>query len=532
MKKFLSLILSAVSIANVSAQTASQPASAQPPKIWYEQKLYLRNIQAGSDNPVSISNNPYSLLNSFNGSYTQREGSFKPINGEQKGTYTDIDIYGTKKLQKISFEGSMSYGVHDLHNSRWDNTVLLTENNPFIIADSLVYDSIPNNQNREFFNLNGGFAWNISENFTIGLKSTYMVGSKADQSDPRFKSNAARVSVVPGLEYRFSNKFSAGLSALVENYNETIGMTVQDNLIPGHENTFLFQELGVYTLMTNYSYNRRYEGRKYEGAAQITTRSNAISSFSQFKFGMNKEEAIDGGTSYEKRGGDFSDMYLVLNERLQFNIGRTINNFTLNGSYSKAKGKNFKQATKLDKYGSTEWYVQSAEITQIQKDIKASLCYRTDFMKESNSMLALQADAALEQINHRQYPDEYYATYSLLKYGMTVEKRFIWGKTGLELKAKGEMCNNLKEFDYSLPTTAPGKKKLMKAYFLPKYEYLSAAYTNAVVSADFSYYLTGRNGKAGSYAHIKLQYGHTDYTGDYSRFNDRNTAMASFGLTF
>ena len=140
MKRFLPALLMILPLAQVFAQDQNTGTVnvSQPQKQWYAEELFLQNIRYGSQNPVSISFNPYSQLNDFNISYNKGEGSFKPVDGAGKSGMTDVNIYGVKKVNRISFEGSLYYGVHQLDDSRWNNTVLLSENNPFIVADSLV----------------------------------------------------------------------------------------------------------------------------------------------------------------------------------------------------------------------------------------------------------------------------------------------------------------------------------------------------------------------------------------------------------
>jgi len=528
MKRFLSFLVFSACLAQVSAQTNDS----QPQKIWYEEKLYLQNVQQGSANPVSIARNPYNVLNSFSGSYTNTNGSLKAVDDASKSNLGDFNIYGTKKLEKVSFEGTLYYGVHDLQDSRWNATVLKSDNNPFVIADTLVFDSIPNNQNREIFNLNGGFAWTITDRLTVGLKANYKVGSKADNSDPRFKANAARTAVIPGVEYKFGKALSLGLSGKIERYHENVNMSVKDNLQLYHEEVFMFQELGIYTMENNSGYNRRYNGNIYEGALQFTADGEKMQDFLQFGFGMNKEEAIDGGTSYEKRGGDLKDMSISFTNRLQFKFGNTVNNLTLNADMSKASAKNYKQKSKNNEFGNVVWDILSSEVTQKQNDLRAGLTYRIDFIKDNYSTLGVQLDGSYESVKHTQYPDEYFAKYTLGKAGLKVDKKFQFGKLGICIAASGAVCKPLSELEYELPMTTAGKKRVMRGYFIPKYEYMAAGYSAAGLSADARYYIKGKDGKSGRFANLKLEYSTKNYSGQYSRFDNRNTFMATAGLTF
>ena len=85
--KFLLTILSVVTVSAVTtAQTKSEVSESQPNTVDYEQELYLQNILYGSSNPVSIANNPYTVINSFDGSYS-------------RSTKRDIDDYQWQTCQ-------------------------------------------------------------------------------------------------------------------------------------------------------------------------------------------------------------------------------------------------------------------------------------------------------------------------------------------------------------------------------------------------------------------------------------------------
>ena len=528
MKKVLSIILVSTLSFPVFSQNVTDANEPQPDKAWYGQELFLQNMMFNSSNPVSISYNPYSSLNSVDGSYSRQEGSFKPVDGAGNSNLVDFNIYGTKKVNKISFEGSLQYSIHDLNNSRWGNTVLTSTKNPFIIADSLIYDSIPNDQNREIFNLNGGFSWQTTDRLSLGLRANYKVSSKADQADPRFEAHGARVSVNPGMEYKLSDKFRLGLSLSAEVYHENVQMDVEDNLLdPAHTIVFLFQEIGNYSVENVTGYLRRYNGKVFGGALQNVFTSGKIANFMELGGSYNLEEAIDGGSSYIKRGGDYKQLDFQISDRFQIKGKNTLHNISLNAGMLMGTSKNFKQSSNYDKFHNIEWTILSSEVTQKEKDINANLSYRFDLLKNGRSHLTAELNGGMDMVSVNQYPDEYYSKYSLANAGLSVSKRIWIHKFCLNISADGSYHMPLKELDYELPVNPAGKKRFMNGYFIPKYQYFAAEYLCAGASVGISYPVA-----KGQSLNLTAGYRQSDYKGEYSRFDNRKSTYAKLTYTF
>ena len=525
--RFLLTLIAVASVSAISAQTTQAVSESQPQTVDYEQELYLQNIYHGAANPVSIAYNPYTVINSFDGSYSRVKGDFKPVDGAGNAKLMDFNIYGAKKMEKISFEGSLLYSVHELNNSRWGNTVLLSEKNPFIIADSLVYDSVPNNHDREIFNLNGGFAWQVNDKFVFGLRANYKVGSKADQSDPRFETHGARVTINPGVEYKLGSNLSLGLSASAEVYHENVRMTVQDNLLdPAHTIIFLFNELGNYTVMNVTGYNRRYDGKIYTGAFQTVYTGSKLDNFLELGYELNTEEGIDGGTSYMKKVGDNNITTMKVTERVQIKSASMRHNIAVSAYMLNEKAKYYKQNARRDEFGMEIWDVVSAEITQKESDMKAELSYRLDLLKDGESHMTAILKGGIDNVSVNEFPDEYYAKYSLMTAGVDITKRFTFGDFRLSVNAKGNYCKALSPIEYELPTDNAGRRRFTRGYFTPKYEYYGAEYMSYGASVSGAYHINGKQ-----WVKLTAGYSLADYLGEYSRFDNRSNLFVKLAYT-
>lgn len=536
MNKFLSAFLLVIPFTSAFAQSQGTGKSdvSQPQKQWYGQELFLKNIQYGSENPVSFTYNPYSQLNDFNISYSKGEGSFIPVDGAGKSGLTDVNIYGVKKAGKIAFEGSLYYGVHQLDKSRWNSTVLLSPNNPFIVADSLVYytavtheDSIPNNQNREIFNLNGGFSWQTGK-FLIGLRANYQVGSKADQSDPRYEAHGARVKFNPGFQYSLLERMSIGLSLEYQTYHENIRMHAEDHLFPGHETTFFLQEIGNY--VTEQSCSRRYDGTQYGGNLQLTFSGDRISDFLEAGYHTNNENADDGSTSYTRHGGDYSETTVSFKNRLQYTTDNVIHNLTVAAGMVNGSSRWYKQTPKTGEFGQTLYEIVSKEIVQKQKEMYGNLSYRLDFIKAQRPLLSVMLNGGYKDVSVNEYPDEYYMKYTLANAGIDVSNYLYFSRLSFKVSADFDYSKDISALDYDLPGST-GKSRVMKSYYIPKYEYLAAGYWNGGLSVDGSHRINREN-KSSVYFKFGGAWHLCKYTGEYSRFQDRSLVEIMTSLLF
>lgn len=536
MKKFLSLLLVTLPIIPTMAQeTANNGAVTQ--KTWYGQELFLDNIRYGANNPASTAFNPYSVINSVELGYYDSKGSFRAIDGASEDNQYNMSVYGAKKISKVSFEGKIDYFINDMADSRWNNTALISEHNPFIIADSLYYlrkdgsDSIPNNQNREIFNLTGTVTYQLSDKLLFGIKANYKVANKSDQSDPRFLTNAARITITPGMEFKTGLKHTIGFSANLEGFHEHVSATVEDNIYPEHTSMFLFTELGGLQTQTESGYTRWYNGKKIGGDLSSVFTGSSFSNFAEAGGYFNFEEALDGGSSYTKHGGDYKEFEFHATDRMQFGNGSLLHNVILKADMIMGSGKTFKHTTTFDKLGNTIYEVASGSVTHKENNIQADLTYRLDLMKENFSTFTAQVNGGINMVSINQYPDEYYAKYTMANAGFSVSKRWKENKFRYSVNASGNYVMPLSELDIFLPNATAVNKKFGRGYFRPKYEFFAAEHCNAGISADVSYPIIGRNGST-YWIKGAVEYNLDKYLGEYYRFDDRQSIAANLSLTF
>lgn len=533
MNKLLpTIFLAALSVPTFSQAGTVTESATQTFELWYTEGLYLNNLTNGSANPAHVRNIPVGSYNSIELSYDMQDGAFKPIDGAMHKRAADADIYGTKKLERTFFEGSLKYSNHKLDDMRWNATVLTSEQNPFLIADTLRYDSLTNDAEREQFILKGSVAYQLGERITLGLGAVYNVASKADQSDPRLIANAARTAVMPGMDFSFGSRFSAGLSGNYEIYHENIKSTVQDNQIGEHNNVYIFKALGVYEGKDAIGYKRRYDGNRIGASLQTTYNGKRMGNFTQISFESISEDAEDGETEYQYKGGDFKQISAGLSSRFLIAGDRFVHNVTLKAGMDNGSGTWYTQRQILDEWRMMNYTVVSKDVIHKQKDLNAGLTYRMDAMKDGISSFSVAADALYGKHDINQYPDENQAHYSTLHAGLSLTKRFNSGRLKYEAMASGGTDMAIGELDMTVAASNVAKQRFYNRYILPKYSYLASDSYNAALGASVCCPLNSKGMDSAlklsalvSYSKCKSDYAGLDAT-------DRTSAAVTVSYAF
>lgn len=533
MNKLLpTIFLAALSVPTFSQAGTVTESATQTFELWYTEGLYLNNLTNGSANPAHVRNIPVGSYNSIELSYDMQDGAFKPIDGAMHKKAADADIYGTKKLERTFFEGSLKYSNHSLNDMRWNATVLTSEQNPFLLADTLRYDSLTNDAEREQFILKGSVAYKLGERVTIGLGADYNVASKADQSDPRIIANAARTTVIPGIDFRMGDRFSAGLSGKVETYHENIGSTIEDNMISEHNVLFIYKALGVYESMDAIGYKRRYDGMKSGASIQSSYKGKRFGNFTQISFETNREDAEDGDTEYQYKGGDFKQISVGLSSRFMFVGDRLGHNVTINAGMDNGSGTWYTQKQVMDEWNMKNYKVLSKDVIHKEKDLKAGLTYRMDVIEDSKSVITAIAGATYSRNDTYQYPDENQAHYSMLNTGLSLTGRLNKGWIKYEATAFGGMDKAIGKLDLTVVTPKVQQKRFYNRYFLPKYSYLASDSFNVGFGASVCYPIDV-NGKETALK-LSVRASYRNCQSDYSGLDGTGRTDASFavGYTF
>jgi len=534
MKKLLPVFVFFVALmSSFSSAQTSGGIEEELSKAWYEEELFIFNVASASKNPSYIKDIPYADLNDIRITYGNQDGRFRPFDAGLNSRILEADIYGIHKLNKATFEGRLNYTNDFQEDMRWNGTTMTSPLNPFLMADTLRYDSITNDSRRESFKLYGGMAIPVNDFLTFGVSAIYHVSSKADQSDPRLKANAARTTFIPGLTMAVSNSLSLGFSALVELYHENIVSSIEDNMIGEHCKVYIYKALGDFDGRDALGYSRRYDGRKYGVMLQSSVQGDRLCNYTEASFTSNVENAVDGGTSYRRQGGDFGQTTLTFHDRFSIRHGSVRHNVMFNANMDICRGKWYNQREDRDDVWNKVYFKTiSTELIHKQSNLKAAMEYRFDVLKSNQPNISASLNAGFRQVNVTQYPDENHADYSMFNTGLKLAKWVDAGKVHLKMHADAGMDYALKSLDLAIELSDNAHRRFYNGYYQPKYAYLSADdwYAGLGLSALYPVFSSGR----ASWIGLSMGLSMVSYIGaaDIFESTDRKTIQASVSYTF
>ena len=158
----------------------------QPPALWFS---------------------PVGNLLDFHADYDIRRGDLHDVDESSKINAFGVGISGQQRFDKVICSGSIAYNDGKEYARRWNSTLQVADDNPFILGDS-----IPSDFNTQRFNLSGTVAYKPLERLILALRLDYDTGSSANQTDPRPKTDGMHFVITPGVQYLMGGGFSLGLS--------------------------------------------------------------------------------------------------------------------------------------------------------------------------------------------------------------------------------------------------------------------------------------------------------------------------------
>lgn len=471
---FSLLTLAATVGATISAQTEN--------KVDYADRQYLGNIEAGSSNPVAQHYMSITDLADIHLEYKHTGGKFHLIDeGNTLNTWI-ASFSGMKRIDKVTFSGSLVYNNTSEDERAWNNTLFVSDRNPFIIGDSL-----KSKFSTETFHLDGSAAYHPSENLLLGLGAVYNVGTSATQKDPRPEIKGMRFRLTPGVEYSFGSH-SVGVSGDIEWLSEEVQHTVVRTTTKQY--VFLFQGLGVFEAKDAIGYRRKYNGTHW--GAQIQYAFNAsqdarISNFLQAAYFGEYEDAVDGSGNTKYKGGRYSGSGFSVSDRFQLRVSPfTVHNFTLQADMSDAKGKWYTQRQETDAEGNLIYNVINESDNLTANITSAALHYRFDRLNDGGIPL-WQARAAAG-INQSETKNKLYGakeSYTNLICSAGATKRFPIKKGWFAANIDASYMMNL-EHSLKISGMPDTYSKIMALYTTPAYKAVTTGYWQAGLDLTYS----------------------------------------------
>lgn len=486
-------------------------------KVSYETMLYLNNMYYGSQNPVSISAVPFQALTDLEVTYSLSDGKLHNIDQAQKERQWLGGMYGIRKLKKVAFEGGMNYRNTHLADKKWNATLFVDPENPFMLGDSLTGD-----YTRETFRLHGGFSADLAPKWKAALRGIYDVGSSADETDPRPDTKGMKFLLNPGISYQpgqWQIGLSAGLGWLSESIEYTVVKTYETYQV------FLFQGLGTNEMKQAIGYRRKYKGNLYKGALQLgwDNRKN-LANFLEAGYEKSTEEATDGILSDKYKGGKYEVTRYRLLERFQIRKEHIRHNITLQALLSHADGTWYIQKQKTDTDGNIIWEVKNASVCHKEDQTKAQLAYRMDILKNDIPHWQWEIQGSYLDTETKHYPQLYSLKYSQLNLSAHLSGQFAIRKSFLNISLGGG-------YQYTLSSSQHFEGlALAETYSLPFFAYLTADCLLANAEVALKIPLTVRDFH--SWVKLFVQATGAYYAGNHDFFDNTKRQGIQAGLHY
>ena len=505
----------------LSLSTSAQQAdSLLKKKMVYQDYLYLHNIHKGSQNPTAISREALQDVVEVNASYQFAYGDYHAMDVSNIQKTFNFSLYGIKKLKKVAFEGEIAYSNISERDKRWNSTLFIAKDNPFIIADSIY-----SNFGTEKFHLNGGFSYEATSKLHIGLRADYRVGSTANQTDPRPNVDGMRFYLNPGVDYQLG-QFTIGLSGRMEWLSESSEYTVVRST-EGTYYAFLFHGLGDPIMKTAIGYQRKYSGNLGGGNFQLIWKKDKLQNFLEASYQKSTEEAEDGGSADKFKGGKYKASQYGFTNRFMIYGDQWIHNLKLRISFHQVDGTYYLQEQHSTSDGNIIWDIISSSVCHKNTHNDMSLEYRLDKitpLKVPHFTVGIKGGMFSQKVNH--YPELYLQKYTMAYGEIYAKKIFSLKKYSLILHGDVTYAQRLSDENVIEGTVLEDK------YNTPQFEYMSGEHLTASFKTELQHPLTIRNfcSSIGGFA----EFTYSSYMGDYHFYKEtsRQNIRAGIKLIF
>lgn len=515
LKRLLICTLCTASAVSLQAQQAATD-TVMADIARYDDITYLGNIATGSDNPTYISDIPAEQYSKIGVSYGIGKGGFHNIDesGDTRGLH--VSAYGFKKLEKVAFEGGISYynGAED--ERKWKTTLYLDEKNPFILADTE-----NSNYALEKFTIDGRFSWQVLPVMRFGINAYYEVGVNSDEQDPRAEVKGMRFKINPGFDFKLSDKIHLGLTGGVRIFSEGTAYTCA--VTATTYRYLLMSGLGTYYLQAGNSYQRDTKGMQWDASLQLVWKRPAAGNYLQIGVGSNSEKNTDGGTTRQFLGGEFSSDFLFIKERFQYKKGRSVHNIELAGKLQKNEGVWYDQKS-VTTGGNTYWEVMNSSVKHKESAAEGSIAYRFDRLDGSYPSWSAGVKATFRYSDTYNYPDKYNMQYFTMLADVYCTKHIAIKRSFLSLTLGGRYGRALSS-DISVDGL-----ELADEYTYLIYWYITAPYYDIYGRAETKIAIRAK--KLSSYIGLYVEASTEQYVGDIATYSGTHFNKVEGGVNF
>ncbi|MDE6073862.1 MAG: hypothetical protein K2F80_04615 [Muribaculaceae bacterium] len=437
MQKILASLLCTSLLFPFGANAAQEENNTLGQQIQYTDYNYLHNVEALAINPVSISDIPISDITVISAGYNHNKGEYRNVDAANRINGFNMGVYGIARLNKISFEGEVGYFNYKEHDRCWNSTLYQNKLNPFILGDDQ-----PSTYKIDRFVINGRFAYKLSSRVRLGFNADYNVGVMSDESDPRVETKGMRFIINPGIDVDVNDNLTLGATGGLNLLSESSRYTCLQTAV-----NFVFYLMSG--LGTNYPYSSNAYTRDTKGTSWFMSVDGKynftknISNYLTATYRSESENAIDGGSTYKFRGGEYINRVFGLTDRFSITGNRFAHNIEFGLEVNDINGRWFDQM-QTSQGGTIVWEVMNASIKHKESLTTARGSYRFDIL-DNEGVSSLTAGIGLGYTNSdtKNYPDIYFRKYSRLDINANVTKYFNIKKVRMGVGIEGGFDKNL-----------------------------------------------------------------------------------------
>lgn len=432
-------------------------------QMQYADYNYIHNIADGSLNPVSANDIPLSSLAIIKAGYFLREGDYRNVDASRHKAGLNVDAYGISRMDRVAFEGGVSYYNYTGKDRCWNTTLFQNPLNPFILADSE-----PSNYDTERFHVYGRVSYRLTPSVRLGINADYNVGVMSDETDPRAETKGMRFIINPGVAWDITGRLTLGATAGLNLFSESTNYTCLQTAV--NYPFYLMSGLGTYYPQNGNSYIRDAKGTSWFASIDATYRfSDTMTDRLTLYYGNESEGANDGGSTFQFKGGDYTNTVLRITDRFSITGPRHAHNIELMAETNDVNGRWYDQRSYSDN-GTTGFEVMNSSIKHKETYTRMSGSYRFDLLDTDGvPSLTAAAGAAYTSSDTWNYPQRYFRKYTLLDLSANVMKHFSIRNVRLGIGIDGAY-----RMSPSSSCDFVGLE-LEQTYTMPMYAYLTSA---------------------------------------------------------
>ncbi len=447
-----------------------------------------QNLRYNSASPTRLTDNAVRDFAVADVHYGLTKGKFHAV--DQSGDAHNIEAYigGLRHIGNFDVAGRIKYSNMTDKNQIWNTTLWNNPLNPYIVCDS-----VPSDVTTESFDLMATAAYSLGAHWRFGMELGLRTGNRADQTDPRPQTTTSSIPVTIGADFTPTEAWSFGLSAGLRHFSSIIDYSTVQPL--NNHTYFVMKGMGDYLQRNTGSdsgYDREYTGKGYSAALNITWKdpNGRFADFLEAGYKTENQDARDGGTSYEFRGGDYSETQLSVQNRFQFRPNsRMLHNLTLTARSTNGTGSWTEQKREVDtQHGNLVYYRVLAKNTNHKPSLlEAGANYQLDILRDGKRDFYVQVAGNYSSLTRKQYlggstPKQ---EINLVDFNLKTGKLFAIHDVTLLAQLQGGYTHPLKQ-KFATGSSYTDSKDITAVYTRPLFEYAAASQGRAGALIDAS----------------------------------------------